>query len=480
MRCPALGRLLVLSCTSLALAVAAAPAARADDNPHLDPHDAKPGTTAQWQAADGLKFEYHVPADYDPARGANLTLVLHGNGLDHRWTFWNHPPDEFRRGDLVVSPDGTTFAKGTGANEFLGETADADRVHALLEELKALWKVRQTFLYGHSQGSFFVFYYAGAHPEDVAGVAGHASGAWNWTTMGSKSRHVAIGLMHGTQDGNVPYGQSWWTRKVYVETAKYPLVHLRTLFDWDHRPHWRQAELVLAWCEGMTSEDPARIATSLDTLAADKVPLGRDWGALWAVADRLAHDKRATEAQRARGAALAEQVHALGLRHVAAIEAATGTARKGVASSKDAASGKGVATLRKLGDGMVAGHLIRFLEEFQGVPALEAWVAKHKAVFKSLAEAGEEHYGEYVAEREQASGKAIKAGLALLENGYTHYETKAVLKQLDRWVEQGTAEASDRDRERLAELGDLYRVARKDGFAAYDALNAEVGPLAAP
>ena len=31
-----------------------------------------------------------VPKHYDPEKGANLTLVLHGNGLNHRWTFWNH------------------------------------------------------------------------------------------------------------------------------------------------------------------------------------------------------------------------------------------------------------------------------------------------------------------------------------------------------------------------------------------------------
>src|SRR5690606_36754030 len=118
--------------------------------------------------------------------GANLTLVLHGNGLDHRWTFWNHPKDEFRADDIVVSPDGTTAHAGTGANEFLAGESDIARVKALIEELKATWNVRQVFLYGHSQGAFFVFLFAGAEPELVDGVVGHAGGVWNGTDAPKK------------------------------------------------------------------------------------------------------------------------------------------------------------------------------------------------------------------------------------------------------------------------------------------------------
>lgn len=113
---------------------------------------------------------------YDPEVGTNLTLVLHGNGLDHRWTFWNQPEREFRPDDLVVSPDGTMPHAGTGANECPAGASDIARVKALIVELKAVWNVRQVFLYGHSQGAFFVFHSAGAEPELVDGVVGHAGG----------------------------------------------------------------------------------------------------------------------------------------------------------------------------------------------------------------------------------------------------------------------------------------------------------------
>ena len=278
----------VLAVLQVLLGLAALASARAGDTPEVDPRLAASGQVCQWHSADGLKYEFYIPASYDSNAGACLTVVLHGNGLDQRWTFANHPAGKFRPADIVVSPDGTTYMESTKANEFMGETKDAARIHALLAELKKTWKITQTFLYGHSQGSFFVFYYAGAFPEDVDGVCGQSSGAWNWTNMGSKSHRVAIDLMHGTKDGNVPYGQSWWTREEYEDKYKFPLVHLRTLFDWGHPPVWRQAEAQLAWCEGMTTPSAARMQACMETLGAPDIPLGLDWAALWAVADRLA------------------------------------------------------------------------------------------------------------------------------------------------------------------------------------------------
>lgn len=450
----------------LGLLAAGAEGQEKPDNPAADPKGASPGTTAQWQAADGLKYEYHVPSGYDPERGANLTLVLHGNGLDHRWTFWNHPVGEFRPDDLLVSPDGTTFVKGTNANEFLGESKDAARVHALIEELKATWKVRQVFLYGHSQGSFFAFYYAGAYPDEVDGVCGHSSGVWNWTTLSSKGHRQAIGLMHGTSDGNVPYGQSWWGRKVYRE-RDYPLVHLRTLFDWGHPPHWHQAQLQLAWCEGMTSDDPARVDACLTALGHPDMPMGLDWSALWAVADRLAQDKRATDEQRARAASAAAAVDELAGRHAAAIQASLGKA--------------GINGLKTVGEdpsgAAYVGHVLRLIEEFDGVPACEAWRKEAGRVLDALAKQGEDSFGDYQRERQESPAKAFKAGLELIDEGWTHYDAPQVAKQLERWAADPKADFSKGDAKRWAAVVEAYRAGLKAGFEAYEQLNAGVRPL---
>jgi len=446
------------------LAAVLCASAAAEDAQVVDPYDARPGTLCAWHAADGLPYEYFVPATYDPAVGANLTLVLHGNGLDQRWTFFNHPAGQFRAADIVVSPEGTTFTKGTNANEFLGTVDDAKRLHELITELKKVWNVKQVFLYGHSQGSFFVFYYAGLFPDEVDGVCGHSSGVWNWTTTGTKGRHQAIGLMHGTLDGNVPYGQSWWGRKYYEETAKYPLVHLRTLFDWGHQPNWRQAELQLAWCEGMTSEDAARLAACLQTLGAPDVPLGTDWSALWAVADRLAQLKAATDDQRALAAGVAKKVDELAARHIAAVETSLG---KG-----------GAGSLKKLPSGPAAGHLIRLLEEFHGVPALEPWARKNQATLKALSETAQSAYDDYQRNLTGDPKKAFGAGLTLLESGWIHYDLPAVLKRLDKLAAGDDVKVSDADRKKLTALGDAYRASRKDGFAECAQLNADVQPLA--
>jgi predicted esterase len=445
---------------SIGFALLARGALAAGDAPAVDPREARTGVVCQWHSEDGLKYEYFVPETYDPAKGANLTLVLHGTGLDQRWTFANHPPGQFRAADIVVSPDGTRYMENYKDNEFYGESTDANRFHKLIEELKKVWKVKQTFLYGHSNGSFFVFYYAGAFPDDVDGVCGHASGVWNWTTMSSSGRHQAIGLMHGTDDPLVPYGQSWWGRRVYRETAKYPLVHLRTLFGRGHPPAWPQAELQLAWCEGMTTKDAARMEACLATLADADVALGVDWSSLWQVANRLAQEKTATPEQRARAEKLAAAVDAAATRHVEAIEAAAG---KG-----------GALALRQLADTPAVGHLIRFLEEFDGVPALEQWLAKNKTIFKALEKSGEDNEKDWRDELDESPAKAVKAGLDLLETGYTHYETGKIAKRLQKLAKDPSLKLSDAERKRLDTLTSAWASGRESGFAAYEKVNAEV------
>jgi pimeloyl-ACP methyl ester carboxylesterase len=444
------------------LAAAAVPL-RAGDTPEVDPGLAPTGKVCQWRGADGLKYEYFIPASYDSNAGAGLTVVLHGNGLDQRWTFANHPAGKFRPDDIVVSPDGTTYVEGTRANEFLGDPKDAGRVHALLAELKKTWKISRTFLYGHSQGSFFVFYYAGAFPEDIDGVCGQSSGVWNWTNMSSKGHRLAIDLMHGTRDGNVPYGQSWWGREEYQDKFKFPLVHLRTLFDWGHPPVWRQAEAQLAWCEGMTTESVARLQACLQVLGAPDLPLGLDWAALWAVADRLAQLKAAPDEPRAAARGVADRVDKLAQQHLAAIDAELG---KG-----------GLSGWKHLHEGPAVGHLIRLLEDFDGVPAREAWAKKNQFTLKTLADTAQSAYDDYQRGLQGSPDQAFAAGLKLVDAGYLHYDVPAVLDQLDRWAGAGQLKLSDADRKKLTELGETYRSARKDGFAEYEQLNKGAQPL---
>jgi len=442
-----------MTSVALALLLIAAPVAEPaaptplDENERLAPAEAKPGKVYQWQASDGLPFEYRVPEDYDPERGANLTVVLHGNGLDHRWTFWNHPQDEFRTRDIVVSPDGTSPLNGV--NEFLGNRKDADRFHAFLAELSETWNVRRTYLYGHSQGSFFVFYYAGEYPEDVDGVVGHASGAWAQTKLSKKSHHQAIGVMHGTDD-HVPYGQGWYAANWYRE-QKYPLVHMRTLFDWPHRPHWMQAQSVLEWCEGMTSDDASDVAACAEILANPKLPMGCNWAALYAVANRLAEMDGASDKQRKRAIELRDAVDELAGDHAASIE--KGLGKKG--------------RLDELSKGSWAGELIRFVEDFDGVPAQVAFVKRNKKAIEGLRETATKALTAWHKKKASDPEEAFELGLELLEGGFLNHQVPEVLAQCTSWLESGVVEPKKKDEKRFEDLAEAYAEARKDGFESF-------------
>lgn len=339
----------------LAIALMPATAPAAGERAAREPSADAKGEVFQWKSADGLAYEYFVPKGYDAAKGANLLLMLHGSNLTRMWSFANHEAGVFRPDDVIVSPDGTT-ANGSGGFNFLDSDKDLKRLHALHEELKKKFKVNATFVYGHSQGSFFSFLYAGAFPQDVQGVVGQASGVWGGTARTAKHHHQAIALMHGTADPVVPYVQSVGGLASYRE-AKYPLAHLRSLEGWNHWPHQDQTAQELAWCEGMTSADPARVAVSFETL--DAMPAGEGWNrdfpALYQVAKRLASMAGADAAVKERAASRAAAIEAAAKAHADAIAASLGKSKGD-----------------KLEDAAWVGHVALFLRDWAGVPPATA------------------------------------------------------------------------------------------------------------
>lgn len=438
----------------------ASPAPALEDNPEkkLSP-DAR-GRVYSWKAKDGLAYEYFIPKDYDEKKGANLTIVLHGSNLDRRWTFWNHAAGKFREDDVVVSPDGTT-SNGSGGFNFLGEPKDVARLKALVDEIEATLVVKQTFLYGHSQGSFFSFHYAGEHPGDVDGICADASGAWGWSKAGSFGHGQAIGILHGMSDSVVPYGQSRGAYEHYRK-AGYPLVHLRTLRGWDHPPEPRQAGFVLAWCEGMTSSDPERVANSLSILSEGLANAG-DFAAAYAVATRLAGAggpplDGASAARKAEGAKVAKEVDALATRHADAI-------RKAAAAAGQNKSSKGEAAAWTF-------HLARFLDDFDGVPAREALAKEHAALFEKHDKEAEKRLRVYYQKRDKSPAEAFEEGAALLRDGYLSTALPTILPQLAEWEKK--AKELKIGKTPLAAYGKAlpaYEKASEAGSKAFLALN---------
>lgn len=242
----------------LALACSLVPELRADDPPARQPAADAPAHSvfAHTARAGGLRYTWVLPKGYDGKTPRNLSVILHGTGLDYRWGHWNNKPGIFRPDDIVVSVDGTSPDGQTRL--FLGRPEDAALFAKFLEELRASFSVDRIFLYGHSQGGFFVPYFMGEHPEAVAGGVAHASGAWNWSKTPKELRKLALVFLHGSSDPVVPYGQSPGSRDYYVEHG-FPLTHLRRLPYYNHWPNAVRATEELDWCQGMTAKDPREV-----------------------------------------------------------------------------------------------------------------------------------------------------------------------------------------------------------------------------
>ncbi|MBI1853872.1 MAG: hypothetical protein HYR85_26340 [Planctomycetes bacterium] len=389
--------------------------ARGEDHPQRKPAADAAGQVFAWKAKDGLAYEYFVPKSYDPAKGTNLTLVLHGSNLDRRWTFLNHPPGKFRPDDIVVSPDGTT-PNGKGGFNYLGDLKDVARLHALVEEIRGVFKVREEFVYGHSQGSFFAFLYAGEHPEEVDGICAASSGCWSGTKIGQAGYHQAIGIMHGTDDPLVPYGQSRGAFDLYRKST-YPLVHLRTLHQWGHPPEAIQAGFVLAWCEGMTTADPARARAALGELADGTEGFG-DYSALYQVANRVggrmgkplagvtAEDKTTAES-------VVKAVDSLASKHAEAIRTLMPKSKTGSPEV-----------------GPWAGHLLQFLDGFEGVPARDAFANDNRELIDRHGHEAEKRFRAFWQKKDRSPVEAFDEGVAALRDAFLDHGVPGLLETL--------------------------------------------------
>jgi len=444
--------------------------AKEPDIPEKAPGVDTKGKLCSWKAADGLVYRHRVPASFDPEKPIGLTLILHGSNLDHRWGFANHSHETFRPDDIVVSPDGTT-SNGNGGFNFLGEAKDAKRVHALIEELKAAFPIRGVYLYGHSQGSFFALYYAGEYPQDVQGVVAHASGVWNWTKQGKKGHHQAIVLMHGTQDPVVPYGQSEGGWQSYLEKS-YPLVRLRSLEGWNHWPAEHNMNMYgqavphtsqqLAWVEGMTTQDPERLAWCFGFLADNKFRERHDYAGTYLLAKRVAADEAAPGALRERAAKVVTAIEDLAAKHAAELEK---TMPADLAFAKK---------------GWV-GHLPMFLRTFNGVPACDALFQKYERALQKGHDRGIKHFTAYWRALDKNDPKqAFEAGAEAIEEAFLYHQTAdyQFRKNMKAWAEDGAKLGlSKKALKRFGSAMKDFEKALEEGMKDFDELNKKHGKL---
>ncbi len=342
-------------------------AATADDPPRLEPTlDTQAGRAWAWTSAAGLRYTWVLPGGMAQGEKRDLVVICHGSGLDYRWGAANNKPGEFRPDDIVVSVDGPS----PGSNEsrlFMGSKEDGEAFASFLTEMRAAFPVRHVYLYGHSQGGFFVAFFMGEHPDAVDGVVAHASGAWNWSRLPEEALRVPIVFMHGTADVVVPYGQSVGARDWYREKG-HPMVHLRRLPGYNHWPNATRAGECIDWCRGMRTDDPAEALASARAILKPKPADEYEYQCpVWfsGAADVLRRlmkvgvfaDSPGLEAARREAGDLLARIEAEGTRHVDVL-------RKDVSAREDLT----------LDGGAWIGHLVAIREDFRGVGPVEDYM----------------------------------------------------------------------------------------------------------
>lgn len=418
-----------------------------------DPTDAAArGQVFQWHTADELAYEYYVPASYDHAQGANVTVLFHASNQDRRWAFAHHVPGEFRANDILVSPDGTT-PNGAGAFNFRFADKDTRRIEALLGELRKVLKVNRTFLYGYGQGAHFAFAYAGEHPDTIKGVLAQAGGVSLGTKAGPKHHHQAIAILHGMNDAVVPVSTSAGAWKFFKQ-QHYPLVRFRTLRDGDHEPAPQQAEQLLSWCDAMTNDDFRDVAAAFDRLLA--VESEPDHVARYQVAERILGWGGGAAEVREKAEQVKAAIEELAERHIEAIEKSRGRSRGD-----------------KLEKKAWIGHFRLFTQEYAGIPACDAFTAEWERTLKEHREKGKEAIEVYNRNRQTAPAEAFVAGVDAIARGFLaqEYANGDLVRQLESWKEDARdLDISRTDQRYFQKVVPLFEVALADGAEAFDAV----------
>jgi predicted esterase len=205
-------------------------------------------------------------------------LMLHGTGLNHGWSFWNYPIlGDFRRRDIVVSPDGLTPGHGDTFNFVQGQK-DGEQIAGLITEFKKRFPVGRVYLYGHSQGAFFCYWFAGEHPGLVDGIVAHAGNVLDVNHGKLSKEKVAIGILHGRADAVVPVECATRTEKIYrdqgYQKLKLEIVEGLT----EQSGHWplpNHVAKLLEWLDQVSVQSAARaVRTAASALCGQNPDLG--------------------------------------------------------------------------------------------------------------------------------------------------------------------------------------------------------------
>jgi len=258
---------------SLLLLTAAAAAQDLKPEPAAPAATLAAGKTYEATSPGKRPYLYRVP---DPGpRAPYLILMLHGTGMKYGWPFWNYPihTGQFRKYDFIVAPESENPDRG-----FVQGKADRDEIAGLIKLFRKTWpQIRNVYLYGHSQGAFFCYYFAGEEPEMIDGIVAHAGNFFKAKLDKGAREKVAIGILHGRADAVVTVQCAFSTDLIYREGG-YENVKLMVVEGLnDQTGHWPlpwHVPRMLAWCDQVTARSAVDGAeAALEELAQEEPDL---------------------------------------------------------------------------------------------------------------------------------------------------------------------------------------------------------------
>ena len=294
------------------------------------------GQVLEWTSAEGKPYWYRLPKNLDRAAAAGTRPhaprhrpqvglgVLELSDRDRRVPRERHRRrarghDARRRGHVQL------HAGEAGPRSHRG----------LIAYFKKKLPIGKVYLYGHSQGAFFAYWFAGEHPELVDGIVAHAGNVLADVKHPKAAKEkVAIGILHGRADAVVPVDAPTRPRRSTRSrgTRSCKLMRGRRAERADgalaaSEAGRRDARLARPGLGGLA---PAQRSRSRSTRSRSAGPRRRRVVAAAATAERLLKTAKADEK-----AALAEKhlevaalVSELASRHAAALSAAGPTAAR--------------------------------------------------------------------------------------------------------------------------------------------------------